>query len=187
MEECFDPYAVCFRLPNGQKFPVTAFDVYVTLCVPFGRREVIEITNKSILKFVKEITQITSLDWCQFVLDKLITSVRHYKETSNDSGAPLFKPTLSVHRPDNEDQTSGVALVIDASVTVEKEDHREDVVLDQPNNVIKKDDSIPSYSLRLGLSQPDTQSPRTAGVNEDDDSEDDDEGTPLRFPLRNTS
>jgi len=38
-------------------------------------------------------------------------------------------------------------LVADASVIVEKEDHCEDVALDQPNNIMKKDDSIPSYSL----------------------------------------
>ena len=47
-------------------------------------------------------------------------------------------------------------MVADASVTIEKEDHHEGVVLDQPNNVMKKDGSIPSYSLRLGLSQLDS-------------------------------
>ncbi|KAJ8425623.1 hypothetical protein Cgig2_018408 [Carnegiea gigantea] len=98
--ECFDPYTVCFRLLDGQKFTVTTFYVYVTLGVPFGGMEIIQITKSStdeeydevrprshycsrtILKFVKDVTQIASLDWCQFVLDKLITSVRHYKEST---------------------------------------------------------------------------------------------------------
>ncbi|KAJ8429603.1 hypothetical protein Cgig2_008833 [Carnegiea gigantea] len=69
--------------------------------------------------------------------------------------------------------------------------------MDQPNNVMKKDDIIPSYSVGLGLSQPDSESPvpqttsvpdpSAAGVDEDGGSEDDDDGAPLRFPLRNTS
>ncbi|KAJ8426513.1 hypothetical protein Cgig2_023272 [Carnegiea gigantea] len=45
--ECFDPYAASFVLPDGQKFPVTAFDVYMTLGEPFKGREVIEITMSS--------------------------------------------------------------------------------------------------------------------------------------------
>ncbi|KAJ8420503.1 hypothetical protein Cgig2_024708 [Carnegiea gigantea] len=135
--ESFDPYSASFVLPDGQRFTVTAFNVYVTLGVPIGGREIIEITksstdkeydevkkwkiqhnapkltctpefilakkdrdesfkrnfiiylancffsepknryySKSILKYVKEVNQITSLDWCKFVLQKLITSVR---------------------------------------------------------------------------------------------------------------
>ncbi|KAJ8425870.1 hypothetical protein Cgig2_028215 [Carnegiea gigantea] len=42
--------------------------------------------SKSILKYVKDIRHIVSLDWCQFILDKLITSVRHYKESKADKG-----------------------------------------------------------------------------------------------------
>ncbi|KAJ8420610.1 LOW QUALITY PROTEIN: hypothetical protein Cgig2_023944 [Carnegiea gigantea] len=34
--ESFDPYAACFRLLDGQKFSVTAFDLYATLGVPLG-------------------------------------------------------------------------------------------------------------------------------------------------------
>ncbi|KAJ8439653.1 LOW QUALITY PROTEIN: hypothetical protein Cgig2_021665 [Carnegiea gigantea] len=165
--------------------------------------------SKSILKFIKDVTQITSLNWCQFVLDKLITSVMHYKRSTDakgfqnlqskdkaneNSGAPSFNPTLSLHKPDSEDQISRIALVTDASVNVEKEDHREDMVLNQPNNVIKKDNSILSYSLWLA---PDSQNsvplttsvpdPSTARVNEDNGSEEDDDSTLLKFPLRNTS
>jgi len=45
--ESFDPYAVCFRLPDGQKFPVTAFAVYATLGVPLRGTKIIEITKSS--------------------------------------------------------------------------------------------------------------------------------------------
>ena len=45
--ENFDPYAICFRLPDGQKLPITALYVYVTLDVPFGERKIIEITKSS--------------------------------------------------------------------------------------------------------------------------------------------
>ncbi|KAJ8422276.1 LOW QUALITY PROTEIN: hypothetical protein Cgig2_009278 [Carnegiea gigantea] len=43
----FDPYTVCFRLLDEQKFRVTAFDVYVTLDVPFKGREIIEFNKSS--------------------------------------------------------------------------------------------------------------------------------------------
>ncbi|KAJ8419817.1 hypothetical protein Cgig2_011749 [Carnegiea gigantea] len=154
--ESFDLYAVCFRLPNGQKFPVTAFNVYVSLGVPFGGREIIEITKSStdeeydenlyysasILKYVKDVNQIAFLDQCQFILDKLITSIRHYKESTatkglqskhkanNDLCAPSFSPTVSLHKPNCEAQIPRDTLVVDASIIVEKEDHHEDVVLD---------------------------------------------------------
>ena len=36
--------------------------------------------SKSILKYMKDVNQIASLDWCQFILDKLIISVKYYKE-----------------------------------------------------------------------------------------------------------
>ncbi|KAJ8432172.1 hypothetical protein Cgig2_029013 [Carnegiea gigantea] len=146
--------------------------------------------SKSILKFIKDVSQI-------FVLDKLITSVRHYKESTTakgdkagkDSGAPSFNPTLPLHKLDSEDQISRTTLVTDASITVEREDHYKDVVLDQLNNGMKKDDNIPSCSLSQSTvpyitSMPD---PNTAAVNEDDGGEDDDNGAPLRFPLRNAS
>ncbi|KAJ8425637.1 hypothetical protein Cgig2_024292 [Carnegiea gigantea] len=194
--ESFDPYAVCFRCLNGQNFPVTTFNVYVTLGVPSEEKEN-HRNHQSILKYVKDVSQIACLDWWQYVLDKLITSFRHYKESkatkgdkaSNDTGAPSFRPKLPLHKPDSEDQIPGTTLVVDANIIVEKEEHCEDVVLDHPNNFMKKDDSVPSYSLGLGLSQPNSQSPipqttsvpnpNTIRVNEDDN-----DGAPLRFPLR---
>ncbi|KAJ8422303.1 hypothetical protein Cgig2_014528 [Carnegiea gigantea] len=172
--ESFELCAVCFRLLNGQTFPVTAFDVYTTLGVPLGGREIIvfderkvqqnapkltrmsefilakkdggesfkrnfiihlvncffsgsknHYCSKSILKYVKHVSQIPSLDWCPFVLDKLITST-----ANNDLCPPSFSPTLPPHKPNGEAQILGDTLVIDASVIVEKEDHHMDVVLD---------------------------------------------------------
>ncbi|KAJ8420164.1 hypothetical protein Cgig2_006922 [Carnegiea gigantea] len=153
--------------------------------------------SKSILKYLKDVSQIPSLDWCQFVVDKLITSVRHYKEMNNDFYAPSFIPAVPLDKPDGNGQIQADKSVSNASIIVEKEEHREDVVLDQPNSVIKEDRSMPSYSLGLGLSQLDSQSPvpqntsmpdsSTIAVNEDDGNEDDDDGDPSRFTLRNTS
>ncbi|KAJ8420707.1 hypothetical protein Cgig2_000530 [Carnegiea gigantea] len=216
--ESFDPYVVHFRLPDGQKFPVTTFDVHVTLGVPLGGTEIIKITmssmdgeydenrycNKSILKYLKDVNEIVSLDWCQFVLDKLITSVRHYKESiaakgkvNDDLCAPSFSPTILLDKLDGKAEISGDTFVSDASIIIKKEEHHEDVVLDQPKNIIKKDHSMPSYSLGLGLSQLDNQSPvpqntpmpdpRTAVVNQDYGIADDDDGAPFRIPFRSTS
>jgi len=70
-------------------------------------------------------------------------------------------------------------------------------VLDQPKSITKKDHSMPSYSIGLGLSQQDSQSPvpqntpvpnpSTAVVNEDDGIKDDDDSSPFRIPLRSIS
>ena len=43
--ESFDSYVVSFTLPDGQKFPVTIFDMCVTLGIPFRGKEIIEITK----------------------------------------------------------------------------------------------------------------------------------------------
>ncbi|KAJ8421683.1 LOW QUALITY PROTEIN: hypothetical protein Cgig2_008641 [Carnegiea gigantea] len=45
--ESFDPYAVRFRLLDGQKFSITAFDVHVTLGVALGGTKIIEIIKYS--------------------------------------------------------------------------------------------------------------------------------------------
>ncbi|KAJ8449208.1 hypothetical protein Cgig2_021672 [Carnegiea gigantea] len=37
--------------------------------------------SRSVMKYMKDVNQITSLVWCQFILEKLISSVRHYKES----------------------------------------------------------------------------------------------------------
>ncbi|KAJ8431651.1 hypothetical protein Cgig2_024123 [Carnegiea gigantea] len=102
-----------------------------------------------------------------FILDKLITSVRHYKEkTKQQPLCSIISPKLPLHKPDGEAQIPGDTLVLDVSIIVKKEDHRWHLVLDQPNSIMKKDDSIPSYCLRLGLSQLDSQSlvPQTTSM-----------------------
>ncbi|KAJ8420609.1 hypothetical protein Cgig2_023943 [Carnegiea gigantea] len=74
-------------LGKFSKWLVEIFDLYAI--EPKNR-----YYNKSILKHVKDVSQITFLDWCQFVVDKLITSVRHYKESTVANGVhfdgPLF-------------------------------------------------------------------------------------------------
>ncbi|KAJ8427309.1 hypothetical protein Cgig2_032958 [Carnegiea gigantea] len=239
--ESFDPYALYFKLPDGQKFPVTAFDVHMTLGVPLGRIEIIKITkssmdddgpknryySKSILKYLNDVSQIASLDWCHFIVDKLITSVRLQGEynckkreaqgfntnvmkdavvdldsahmefqnlqllqnANNNLCAPSFNPIVLLNKPDGEAEILGDILVSDASIIVKKKEHCED-----PKSVTKNDHSMPSHSLGLGLSEPDSQSlvpqntsvpyPSAAAVNEDNGVKDDDDAAPLRFTLR---
>ncbi|KAJ8420076.1 hypothetical protein Cgig2_023140 [Carnegiea gigantea] len=170
------------------------FIIYLVNCLFSGPKN--RYCNKSILKYVKDVSQITSLDWCQFVLGEADHQCQPKHKANNDNGAPSFSPALPLHKPDSEAQISETTLVTDADVIVEKEDQCEDVVLDQPNNVMKKDDSIPSYSLGWELSQPDSKSPvpHTTSVpdpdtatEKDDSNENDDDSAPLGFQLRNTS
>ncbi|KAJ8425375.1 hypothetical protein Cgig2_011759 [Carnegiea gigantea] len=135
--ESFDPYVIYFTLSNGQKFPFIAFDVYVTLDVPFGERKIREsfkrnfviylvnyffngskncYCSKSVLKYVKDVKRIASLDWCHFVLDKLIIS-----QPNNDDGGPSFSPTLALRELDIKAQIPTTTTVADASVSVEKD------------------------------------------------------------------
>ncbi|KAJ8432420.1 LOW QUALITY PROTEIN: hypothetical protein Cgig2_013834 [Carnegiea gigantea] len=61
----------------------------------FKRNSIIYLNcyyNKSFLKNVKDVNQITSLNWCQFILDKLICSVRHYKESKAGKGVYFDRP-----------------------------------------------------------------------------------------------
>ncbi|KAJ8421368.1 LOW QUALITY PROTEIN: hypothetical protein Cgig2_025251 [Carnegiea gigantea] len=234
---------VNIKLLDGQKFPVIAFDVCVTLGVPFGGREIMEITksstdeeydengklsrmpynslecqssfwpkktggesfkrnfiiylvncfingpknryySKSILKYVKEGSQIASLDYSRRY--KKSKAAKEDKESSND-GAPSFRPTLTLQKLDSEDQFLGTTSVAAPALLLKRKT--------TPNDVIKKYDSIPSCSLVLGLNQLDskipipqttsTPDPNTTKVNEDDVN--DDEGALLRFPLKDTS
>ncbi|KAJ8426241.1 hypothetical protein Cgig2_018526 [Carnegiea gigantea] len=93
------------------------------------------------------------------------------EKASNDSGAPSFNPTLSLHKPDSEVQILGIVLIVGASITVEKEDHRKDV--------------LDSQSLVPQTTS--ARNPSTAMVNENHGSDDDKDNAPLIFPLRNTS
>jgi len=82
--------------------------------------------------------------------------------------------------------------MVDADVGVDREQQREDVVMDQVKQELKKANSISSFNLVLGPSQSDTQSPIPTStsvpdrniVGEKDNDKDDDDSAPLRFPLR---
>ncbi|KAJ8423850.1 hypothetical protein Cgig2_024096 [Carnegiea gigantea] len=139
--------------------------------------------SKSVLKYVKDVNRIASLDWCQLVLDKLISShdfdtavmkevvadlrsahlgfakIQLKQQPDNDDGGPLFSPTLALREPDSEAQILVTTSVADASVSIKKEDHHENVLMDQAKKKMNKNASMLSFSLGLGLSQPDSQSP----------------------------
>ncbi|KAJ8439955.1 hypothetical protein Cgig2_013582 [Carnegiea gigantea] len=152
--ESIDPYDVCFRLLDGQKFLVTAFDVCMTLHVPLEGRQIVEITkssvdeeydknsyrSKSVLKYVKD-----------FTLEKLINSVRHYKENKAAKDVHLDGPLFFL---------MVLYLDIDFNIAVMKEviadlhnAHMEFPKLQlkqQPN----KDDGGPLFNPTFALHEP---------------------------------
>ena len=83
----------------------------------------------------------------------------------------------------------------EASVSVEREDYCENMLMDQAKREMNKDNSMPSFSLGLGPSQLDNQSsvPQTTFMPDPNtdlekyDANEDDDGAPLIFHLRNTS
>jgi len=60
------------------------FILYLVNC--FFNRPKNRYYNKSILKYVKDVSHIASLDSCQFVVDKPITSFKHCKESTAVKG-----------------------------------------------------------------------------------------------------
>ncbi|KAJ8433393.1 hypothetical protein Cgig2_019183 [Carnegiea gigantea] len=188
-----NPYAVSFRLPYGQKFLVIAFDVYLTLGVPIGGTQTIEINkssineeykdvtlrnhyyNKSILKYIGDVNQIASLDWCLFILDKLIISVMHYKEKGcrrggfqwctilldeDDDGGSSCGPTLTLGQLESEARMPASMSMADSSIGVDREEHRE--VGTEPDNqsLVPASTSVPN--------------PNTTREKDNDDEDDDD-------------
>ncbi|KAJ8422212.1 hypothetical protein Cgig2_000290 [Carnegiea gigantea] len=170
--ESFDPYVVYFKLLEEQKFHVTTFDVYLTLGVPIGGKQIVKINkafidekyeenryySRFILKHVMDVIQITSPNWCQFILDKLISIVRHYKESkaakrqpNKDNGGPSFSPTLALDQLGNEALTLATTSMTD---------------------------TIPTTTFTPSLN---------TGDKKDNDNEDDNGGAPLRFPLRSNN
>jgi len=107
------------------------------------------------------------------------------QKANDDFCAPSFIPTVPLYKPDTESQIQTDTLVSDACVIVKKEEHYEDVVLDQPKSVTKEDCSMMPYSPGLGLSQSNSQSPvpqntsmpdpSIVAVNKDEGIKDDDE------------
>ena len=85
------PEFVLVQKDGGESFKRN-FIIYVVNYFFSGPKN--RYCSKSILKYLKDVSQIASLDWCQFIVDKLITSVRHYKESTTAKGvhfnSPLF-------------------------------------------------------------------------------------------------
>ncbi|KAJ8421090.1 hypothetical protein Cgig2_025553 [Carnegiea gigantea] len=69
------PEFILAKKDEGESFKRN-FIVYLVNC--FFNRAKNRYCSKSILKYVKDVNRFASLNWCQFVLDKLISSVRHY-------------------------------------------------------------------------------------------------------------
>ena len=61
--ESFDPYCAFFVLSNGQRFTVTSFDVYMTMGVPIGEKEIMEITMSSTNKEYDEVHVAWVKEW----------------------------------------------------------------------------------------------------------------------------
>ncbi|KAJ8425541.1 hypothetical protein Cgig2_007451 [Carnegiea gigantea] len=143
------------------------------------------LLQKVFLKYMKD-----------FVLDKLISNVRYYKESKVEKGAYFdgllffLMPTLALVEPNIEAQILVTMSMETASIGVDKEEHYEDVLLDQVKKELKKDDilhnqnPVPKTKYVVYLS---TTRKKDDDNDDDDDDDDDDDGAPLRFPLRNSS
>ncbi|KAJ8421665.1 hypothetical protein Cgig2_007970 [Carnegiea gigantea] len=218
--ESFNPYAVCFKLPDVQKFSVIAFDVYYEEVPAVWLKEWEIDQNASELVRMSEfilakkdggesfkrnfiiylwIEELLLQQVCPEIceeceLDRIprLMPVRTGQQPNRDNVGPSFSPTLALSGPNSEAQILVTTSMVNASISVDKEEHRENILMDQAKKEMKRDDSLPSFSVGLGLSQPNilkttfVLDPNITGK-KDDDNEDDDDGTLLRFPLRNTS
>jgi len=81
------------------------------------------------------------------------------QQLGKHDGAPSFTPTLALNEPDTKAEDLTTTSLEDARVSVEKEDHCENVLMDQVKKETSKDDSTTSFSARLRLSKLDGQSP----------------------------
>ncbi|KAJ8433019.1 hypothetical protein Cgig2_015446 [Carnegiea gigantea] len=116
----FDPHVVCFRLLDGQKFPVTAFDVSATLGVPLGRPKIIKITkslmdeeydewtkeyryySKSILKYVKDIWDEVREMFISFYDAAIQKSQREAQGFTTKVVKEAFADLQSAHKASND-------------------------------------------------------------------------------------
>jgi len=82
---------ILVKKDSGESFKRN-FIMYLVNC--FLSRLKNRYCSKSILKYVKDVNKIASLDWCKFTVHKLISSVRHYKESKSAKvvhfDGPLF-------------------------------------------------------------------------------------------------
>ncbi|KAJ8430761.1 hypothetical protein Cgig2_009066 [Carnegiea gigantea] len=85
------PEFILAKKDSGKSFKRN-FIIYLVNCFFSGPTN--RYCSKSILKYVKDVNHIASLDWCNFVVQKLIISVRQYNESKSMKGVhfdgPLF-------------------------------------------------------------------------------------------------
>ncbi|KAJ8423167.1 hypothetical protein Cgig2_023234 [Carnegiea gigantea] len=99
-------------------------------------------TVKLVLEGGQAFIKIVSLDWCQFVLDKLIRSVKHYKETKAAKGV-RFNGLLFFL--DDTVMKKATAELHSAHVEFAKLQTKQ-----QPN----KDDNFPPFSPTSAVAHP---------------------------------
>ncbi|KAJ8424376.1 hypothetical protein Cgig2_033993 [Carnegiea gigantea] len=127
--------------------------------------------------------------YCSKSFLKNVKDLQPKQQSNKDDSRPSFGPILALGQIESEAPMPTTTSMVDASINVESEEHREDIES-------KKVESMPSFNLRLGLSQPDNQSPVPVSTfvadpntarEKDYHNEDDDYGVPLRFFLRDTT
>ncbi|KAJ8421309.1 hypothetical protein Cgig2_017155 [Carnegiea gigantea] len=173
--ESSNPYVVCFRLSDGQKYQVTTFNVYVILGVHSDGRQIVEITKSSMdeeydkntpeltrmLEFILAkkdrgesfkmnfviyliseplLQQVCAEIYERYELDHIHRLVPPKQQPNKDNGFLSFSPTAAVREPNT-------TSVVDASVSVGKEEHHGNVLMDQAKKEMNKDDILPSFSL----------------------------------------
>ena len=69
------------------------------------------------------------------------------QKSKKDIGGPSFSPKLVLSQLDTEAPIPTTTSMAYASVSVDMEEHREVVLMDQAQQELKKDDNIPSFSL----------------------------------------
>ncbi|KAJ8424499.1 hypothetical protein Cgig2_020044 [Carnegiea gigantea] len=150
---------------EGESFKKN-FVIHLVNCFFSGLKN--RYCSKSVLKYVKNVNRI-ALDFSTTIMKKAIANLHsaHMKfkniqkkqQPEKHDGGPSFSHTLALHEPDTKAENSATTSVVDIRVSVEKEDHCENVFMDQAKKETNKDNNIPSFSLGLGLSQPNRQSP----------------------------
>ncbi|KAJ8421006.1 LOW QUALITY PROTEIN: hypothetical protein Cgig2_028060 [Carnegiea gigantea] len=121
--DSFDPYTICLSLLDGQTRGESFkrnFIIYLVNCFFNGSNN--HCCSKSLLKYI------ASLNRCQFNLEKLINSARHYKESKavkEDDDRPSFPPTFALSQPDSEAPIPITMPFMDASICADREEHHD--------------------------------------------------------------
>ncbi|KAJ8420015.1 hypothetical protein Cgig2_020041 [Carnegiea gigantea] len=207
--ESFDPYTMCFRLPDGQKFPVTTFNVYVSLGVHLGGREIIEITKSSTDEEYNEVHARWLKEWkvqpnaAELTECRSSLRGRELEEELHHIFSELFCQRTK-NRYYSKSILEYVKDALQGEYSCKKRAfrrptvslHKPDCEAQIPRDTLVADANVIVEKEDHREDVPDSQSPvpqtnsvpdsSTAGVNEDDGGEDDDDGALSRSPLRNT-